>query len=64
MAFLNIFAFVEIILSLVMSLCDEITSFVVSLNRRVLGQFLMNILYLFLQHLLVLLPERDNVDGC
>lgn len=64
MAFLNVFAFVEIILSLVMSLCDEITSFVVSLNRRVLGQFLMYILYLFLQHLLVLLPERDNVDGC
>ena len=64
MAFLNVFAFVEIILSLVMSLCDEITSFVVSLNRRILGQFLMYILNLFLQHLLVLLPERDNVDGC
>ena len=64
MAFLNVFAFVEIILSLVMSLCDEITSFVVSLNRRILGQFLMYILNLFLQHFLVLLPERNNVDGC
>lgn len=63
LAFLNIFALVEIILCLIMSLCDEITTFVISLNRRILRHFFMNILYLFLHHFLILLPKGDNIGS-
>jgi len=62
--FLGIFAFIKIILSLIMNFSNEIAAFIISLDRRIFREFFLNIFYPFLHYFFVVLLERNDISSC